>query len=127
MVEEVKIGELVKTEAEEAEKRKEAEKKLRRVELEHEVKTRYDKKTVAGIVSKLKRTYEERGFVEKETHGKGLKLKKMVAGRHGIELDQRTPKELVMNKGFPRLVGRVFTQFPFLNRFVNLIAMSSNT
>ena len=127
MVEEVKIGELVKTEAEEAEKRKEAEKKLRRVELEREVKTRYDKKAVASIVSKLKHTYEERGFVEEEAHSRGLKLKKMVAGRHGIELDQRTPKELVMSKGFPRLVGRVFTQFPFLNRFVSLVAMSSST
>ena len=70
---------------------------------------------VEDIVSRMKRRFDARGYGKKE--GLGAELKEKVAGRRGIQLDQREPAELVLAKGgFARFVGRLYTRFHFLNR-----------
>ena len=84
----------------------------------------YSHTQVNDIVARMKQRYEGRGYGKKE--GRGAELKRKVTGARALKLDQREAKELVQAKGgYARLVGNIYTRFPFLNALTKRVSSYS--
>ncbi|MFC2174660.1 type II secretion system F family protein [archaeon] len=94
----------------------ELKKRLGRAKVEKLPTRGYEHAKVDDIVSRMKQRFDARGYGKKE--GKGAELKKKVAGRRAMSMDQRDPTELVLAKGgYAKLVGKLYKRFHFLNGF----------
>ena len=110
----------------EQKRKKEAEeqrKRLGRIKVEKLPSKEYSHARVDDIVSRMKQRYEARGYGKRK--GKGAELKEKVLGARAIRLDQREARELVQAKGFARLVGQLYSHFPFLNALTKRVSSYS--
>ena len=116
------IRKIITAEEKARKKEEERKKRLGRAKTAKLPAAGYEHAKVDDIVSRMKQRFEARGY-GKDEGSMGAELKRKVAGKRAIQLDQRDASELVFAKGgFPRLVGKLYKTFPALNGLTNRFA-----
>ncbi len=117
------IRKIITAEQKRKKEAEEQEKRLGRIKVEELPSRGYSHARVDEIVARMKQRYELRGYGKKE--GKGAELKRKVLGARALKLDQREAGELIHSKGFARLVGTLYSYFPFLNALTKRVSSYS--